>query len=74
MVCRVPCDVCLLRDAIGWSSEVFAFLHRGVEGIPSPIISPVHVSQHVFPGIDLDLSRTGHIQPIDGGTTYIISC
>lgn len=31
VICCIPSDVCLLRDAIGWGREVFAFLHRSVE-------------------------------------------
>lgn len=61
MVGGIPCDVGLLRDAFRWRCEVFAFLHCGVERFPSPILGPVHVSQHVFPGIDLDFSGASHV-------------
>jgi hypothetical protein len=70
---RIPSDVRLHRDGIARRIERLALLHSSVEGIPPPIIGAVHVAEHAFPGIDLVLTRTGHVQSIDGGATCM-SC
>jgi hypothetical protein len=70
---RIPSDVRLLRDSIARRLERLALLHSSVEGIPPPIVGAVHVAEHALPGIDLVLTRTGHVQSIDGGAACI-SC
>lgn len=64
---RIPRDVGLCSDSVAWRVEGLTLLHSGVEGVPAPIIGAVHITEHVFPGIDLVLARTRHIQSIDGG-------
>ena len=68
MTGRIPGDIALLRNAILWRRKGLALFHSRIEGLPGPVLGAVHLSEHVFPGIDLDFARSRQIESIDSGT------
>lgn len=68
----VPGDGGFLNDSIHRGREGLALLHGGIERVPRPIFGAVQVANQVLPGVQFDLAWSVHIQPVDGGTAYIV--
>jgi hypothetical protein len=59
-------DVSLLLDFYSdRAAESFTLLHRCVQGVPRPVLCPIHVTEHGLPRVDFDLARTVHVHAID---------
>ena len=57
----IPSNSSLLSDSVSRGSESLTPFHSGEERIPRPVLSAVHIPEHVLPSINLDLAWPGQV-------------